>query len=57
VEKRSHQIFLEVRQSNLVAQRLYESNGFNRLGVRHGYYPDRGGREDAIIYAKHLTNF
>ena len=51
----SHTVFLEVRQSNQSAQRLYEANGFNRLGNRKGYYPDNAGREDAVIYAKELV--
>jgi ribosomal-protein-alanine N-acetyltransferase len=55
-EKRSLQVFLEVRESNQVAQSLYENNGFNRLGVRNAYYPHHDGREDAIIYAKHLRH-
>jgi len=51
----SHTVFLEVRQSNQTAQSLYEDIGFNQLGSRKEYYPDRDGREDAIIYAKELT--
>jgi ribosomal-protein-alanine N-acetyltransferase len=46
--------FLEVRVSNVVAQRLYESAGFNEIGQRRGYYPAIGGREDAIVYARAL---
>ena len=46
--------FLEVRVSNRVAQRLYETAGFNEIGQRRGYYPGHGGREDAIVYAKAL---
>ena len=38
---------LEVRASNLVAQKLYSRYGFSRMGQRHGYYLDN--REDAII--------
>ena len=38
---------LEVRRSNVVAQSLYESLGFIRLGVRKRYYEDN--REDALI--------
>ena len=38
---------LEVRRSNEVAQNLYESLGFQRLGVRKRYYEDNG--EDALI--------
>ncbi|MDN5344785.1 MAG: [ribosomal protein S18]-alanine N-acetyltransferase [Clostridia bacterium] len=43
---------LEVRVSNLPAQRLYERLGFYRAGVRRGYYNDN--REDAIIMWKHF---
>ena len=42
-------MFLEVRPSNLVAIRLYESTGFNEMAVRRGYYPAADGREDAIL--------
>lgn len=38
---------LEVRRSNEVAQQLYASLGFLRLGVRKRYYEDN--QEDAII--------
>lgn len=38
---------LEVRPSNLVAQKLYWKFGFKPVGVRKGYYTDNG--EDAII--------
>jgi len=38
---------LEVRASNTVAQKLYSRYGFNRVGLRRGYYLDN--REDAII--------
>lgn len=48
-------IMLEVRQSNIIAMQLYLSAGFHQLGVRAGYYPDHGGREDAIILAKSLV--
>lgn len=44
-------IFLEVRPSNPVAQRLYESVGFKEIGRRPRYYPARAGREDAIVMA------
>ena len=46
--------FLEVRPSNTAAVRLYESEGFNEVGVRRGYYPARHGREDAVVFAKQL---
>jgi ribosomal-protein-alanine N-acetyltransferase len=38
---------LEVRASNLAAQRLYEKYGFRPAGVRRRYYSDNN--EDAII--------
>lgn len=47
-------IFLEVRASNRVAQMLYESEGFNEIGQRRGYYPAEKGREDALVFAKVL---
>ncbi|MCW8962675.1 MAG: ribosomal protein S18-alanine N-acetyltransferase [Gammaproteobacteria bacterium] len=53
-EEESHTVFLEVRESNSIAQGLYEKNGFNRLGSRRGYYPNGDGREDAILFAKEL---
>src|SRR5437660_11063722 len=38
---------LEVRASNLAAQKLYEKYGFRRAGVRRRYYSD--DNEDALI--------
>lgn len=49
-------VFLEVRVSNLAAQHLYESEGFCEIAQRRNYYPhDDQGREDAVIYAKPLS--
>lgn len=42
-------MLLEVRPSNHAALRLYERYGFERIGVRRGYYPATAGREDAIV--------
>ncbi|MEY8878599.1 MAG: ribosomal protein S18-alanine N-acetyltransferase [Leptothrix sp. (in: b-proteobacteria)] len=43
-------VWLEVRPSNPRALALYERHGFERIGVRRGYYPDAGGRrEDALV--------
>ena len=39
---------LEVRRSNERAQKLYQSLGFEYVGVRKRYYEDNG--EDALIY-------
>ena len=41
---------LEVRKSNEVAQNLYKSLGFIKLGVRKRYYEDN--KEDALIMCK-----
>lgn len=50
----AREIFLEVRPSNRVAQRLYHGMGFNEIGRRRNYYPAHEGREDAILMAKTL---
>jgi ribosomal-protein-alanine N-acetyltransferase len=42
-------MMLEVRPSNEAALRLYQRYGFDRIGVRRGYYPSHGGREDAVV--------
>jgi len=39
-------VMLEVRKSNLPAQKLYEAIGFSITGIRKGYYSDDG--EDAL---------
>ncbi|MFL6549898.1 MAG: ribosomal protein S18-alanine N-acetyltransferase [Povalibacter sp.] len=49
-EEYMQDVFLEVRPSNTVAIRLYESMGFQRIGLRKGYYQAVGGREDALVY-------
>ncbi|MBF7684769.1 ribosomal protein S18-alanine N-acetyltransferase [Acinetobacter sp. B10A] len=51
------QIFLEVRQSNDHAIKLYEKAGFHQIDVRKNYYPQRGGgREHAVIMVKSCTD-
>jgi len=42
-------LLLEVRPTNEAALRLYQRYGFERIGVRPGYYPAVGGREDAVV--------
>ena len=49
----STRVTLEVRRSNLAAQKLYESIGFIPTGVRKGYYSDDG--EDALAMALKLN--
>ncbi len=46
--------FLEVRPSNVAALSLYQSEGFNEIGVRKNYYPAVRGREDALVMAKSI---
>jgi ribosomal-protein-alanine N-acetyltransferase len=46
---------LEVRPSNIVAQRLYEKLGFHSVGVRRGYYTDN--REDALVMWADLPKY
>jgi [ribosomal protein S18]-alanine N-acetyltransferase len=41
--------FLEVRPSNTAALHLYNSLGFEQVGIRRGYYQAVGGREDASV--------
>jgi ribosomal-protein-alanine N-acetyltransferase len=45
---------LEVRQSNTIARRLYERNGFALDGSRKNYYPGREQREDALLMSRDL---
>jgi ribosomal-protein-alanine N-acetyltransferase len=47
-------LFLEVRPTNEVGQRLYSGYGFKQIGVRRGYYPAHRGREDALVLALDL---
>lgn len=55
-QHRADACFLEVRVSNLVALKLYESSGYNEIGRRKKYYPAEKGREDAIVMAKMLIS-
>ncbi|MEA5444770.1 ribosomal protein S18-alanine N-acetyltransferase [Gammaproteobacteria bacterium AB-CW1] len=48
-------MILEVRPSNSAARQLYDSLGFEEIGLRRGYYPDHSGvREDALVLARTL---
>jgi ribosomal-protein-alanine N-acetyltransferase len=53
-ERAAKVLFLEVRPTNQVGQRLYAGYGFRQIGVRRGYYPARRGREDALVLALDL---
>jgi ribosomal-protein-alanine N-acetyltransferase len=53
----AEQLFLEVRPSNLAAIRLYETEGFARVGRRDAYYPAAtpdAPREDALVMRRAL---
>lgn len=45
-------MYLEVRPSNSAARALYRRSGFEVVGHRRGYYPARGGREDALVMTR-----
>lgn len=42
-----HEFFLEVREGNMVAIRLYQRFGFEKIGKRKRYYPETN--EDALV--------
>jgi ribosomal-protein-alanine N-acetyltransferase len=46
------QVYLEVRESNAAARRLYASKGFEEIGRRKQYY--RSPTEDALILRRTL---
>jgi len=48
------QVMLEVSSANTAAIKLYEKLRFQKTGLRKGYYPVPGGREDAITLARRL---
>lgn len=50
-ERGAKKLFLEVREGNSVAQKLYLLMGFNKLSVRKKYYSDG---ENAVIFIKEL---
>ncbi len=45
--KKVSAVFLEVRESNTAARKLYEKKGFRSIGVRRGYYDFP--TEDAVL--------
>jgi [ribosomal protein S18]-alanine N-acetyltransferase len=50
-----YEAFLEVRPSNTTAAHLYQSMGFEQVGIRRGYYQATGGREDAAVLRRVLN--
>lgn len=52
----AHWLWLEVRESNAPARRLYERYGFAQVGLRKGYYPaGHLPREDAVVMSLNLA--
>ncbi len=47
IARRARHATLEVRETNVAAQRLYTKYGFYTVAIRKGYYADTG--EDALI--------
>lgn len=47
---------LEVRESNPIALKLYQSCGFKQIGLRNNYYKCVNGRENAIVMTKQLKS-
>jgi ribosomal-protein-alanine N-acetyltransferase len=50
----SKTFLLEVRESNLIAQKLYTNFGFSQIGLRKNYYRCIEGRENALVMTKQL---
>lgn len=48
------QLWLEVRESNVKAIKLYENAGFVLVEQRVNYYPSAKGKEDALIMCCYL---
>jgi len=53
--KQAQTMLLEVRPSNTAAINCYNSAGFNEIGLRKEYYPAPEGREDALLFARHIV--
>lgn len=47
IEEGARKVFLDVRESNLPAQKMYEKHGFKALGIRRDYY--KNPSENAIV--------
>ncbi len=47
-------MLLEVRPSNAAAINCYNAAGFSEIGSRKDYYPAANGREDALLFARHI---
>ncbi len=54
-ERNAQTMLLEVRPSNTAAINCYNSAGFNEIGCRKDYYPASEGREDALLFARQIS--
>ncbi len=54
--RQAQTMLLEVRPSNIAAISCYNSAGFNEIGCRKDYYPAPEGREDALLFARHIPS-
>ncbi len=54
--RQAQTMLLEVRPSNIAAICCYNSAGFNEIGCRKDYYPAPEGREDALLFARHIPS-
>lgn len=50
VAENARSVILEVSVENISALSLYEKIGFERIGIRRGYYIESGRRIDAYVY-------
>lgn len=55
-EAGAFEMFLEVAADNLPAIKLYEATGFERVGLRKGYYPHPDGAKDAVVMRRTLNS-
>ncbi|MDR1334184.1 MAG: ribosomal protein S18-alanine N-acetyltransferase [Holosporaceae bacterium] len=49
------QIFLEVSEDNLIARRLYEKFGYQKISERKNYYQTQNHCATAIVMVKNIT--
>ena len=55
IEENVKNVFLEVRESNITAQKLYNSFGSKKVGVRPKYYTGPVKPEDALVFKIDIT--
>jgi ribosomal-protein-alanine N-acetyltransferase len=55
-EAAAFELFLEVAADNVAAIKLYETTGFERVGLRKGYYPHPDGAKDAVVMRRVLNS-